>query len=260
MLKVISLIFSLVAMVFSIPYASADSLNDAGRAAYVSGDVYVVRGGERLPLAEGDSLFSADTVMTGSKGRATLQMNDESKIHVGRLSRIDLSNYTLKEKSLISGAFNMLWGRVRFLVSKLSDGAEFKVGTKTAVLGVRGTEFVVIVAMPEGIVDPTTLELPPNPPDLITTVYGIEGLVEGFSSTGERILIGPGMKVEFTNDGQIKFTSRDKPVSLPNVKPGTTPPPSLPDVPKPEDIRTPPPPPPPQPPGGGFGNPPYPLA
>lgn len=247
MLKIVSLVLSLFALVVSIPYASADSLNDAGKAAYVSGDAYVVRGGERLPLAEGDSVFSADTVITGDKGRVTLHMRDESKIHVGRLSRIDLSNYTLKEKSLISGAFNVLWGKVRFFVAKLSEGSDFKVGTKTAVLGVRGTEFIVMVPIPEGIVDPTTMALPDNLPELITTVFGIEGLVEGFSLTGERILIAPGVKVEFTKDAKIKFTTQDKPISIPTVKPNTTPPPPTPDVPTPADIIVPPaPPPPPQ--------------
>ena len=239
MLKVASLVFSLFSLLFSIPNASAGVLNDVGKAAYVSGDVYVVRGEERLPLVEGDGVLSADTVITGERGRVTLQMHDESKIHIGRLSRISLSDYTLKEKSLVSGAFNVLWGKVRFFVAKLSDGSGFKVSTRTAVLGVRGTEFVVMVPMPEGIVDPATMELPPNLPDLITTVFGIEGLVEGFSSTGERILIGPGVKVEFTNDGQIKFTSQDKPISVPTVKPGNTPPPPKPDVPTPADIIVP---------------------
>jgi len=240
--------YFLIALLLVPAGSAAESVGNVGSAAFVSGDVYVVRGTERLALAEGDGVLAADTVITGSRGRVTLQMHDESKIHIGRLSRISLSDYALKEKSLMSGAFNVLWGKVRFFVAKLSEGSGFKVSTRTAVLGVRGTEFVVIVPMPEGIADPTTMALPENLPELITTVYGIEGLVEGFSPTGERVLIGPGVKVEFTNDGKIKFTSQEKPVSIPTVKPGNSPAPKIPDVPKPSDIIISPPhsPPPPQ--------------
>lgn len=238
MLKVTSLFFSLFALVFLMPYASAGSLNDAGKASYVSGDVYVVRGGERLPLAEGDSVFSADTVITGRKGRVSLQMHDESKVYIGRASRMSLSNYAVKEKKLMSGVFNVLWGKVRFLVAKLSEGSEFKVGTKTAVLGVRGTEFVVILPMPEGIEDPTSIELSPNLPDLITTVYGIEGLVEGLSLKGERVLIGPGVKVEFSADNKVVLTFDQEPKNLPTIGvPNITP--AEPDVPTPADIPVP---------------------
>ena len=240
MIKTISVILSLMFLMVGTVNVSAESMNGAGKATYVSGEVFVIRGDERLPLAEGQSVFASDTVVTADSGRVTLQMRDASKVYVGRLSRVNLADYALKDDSLISGSLNVLWGKVRFFVAKLSNSSTFKVSTRTAVLGVRGTEFVVIVPMPEGLVDPLSPELPDNLPELITTVYGIEGLVEGFSSSGERILIGPGVKVEFTSDGKIKFTSVDKPVSLPTV-PGTTPPPQVPDVPGPEDIIVPPP-------------------
>jgi len=234
--KVVPIICSLIALSLAASVVFAETMSDVGKVTFVSGDVYVVRGAERLTLNEDDGVQAADTVITGSRGRVSLQMHDNSKVHIGRLSRVSLSNYALKEKSLMSGSFNVLWGRVRFFVAKLSEGSGFKVSTKTAVLGVRGTEFVVIVPMPEGIVDPTSLELPANLPDLITTVFGIEGLVEGVSLSGQKMLIGPGVKVEFTNDGKIKFTSQDKPISIPAVKPSNTTPPPTPDVPKPSDI------------------------
>jgi len=239
MYKVILIIGFLLASVVGVTTASAEILNDAGKATYVSGEVYVIRDSERLALSEGDSVFASDTVVTASSGRVTLLMHDDSKIYVGRSSRLSLSDYAVKEKTLISGAFNLLWGKVRFFVAKLSDNSSFNVSTRTAVLGVRGTEFVVIVPVPEGMPDLTGIEPPVNLPELITTVFGIEGLVEGFSSTGKRMLIGPGVKVEFTNDGTIKFTTQDKPISIPTVKPGSAPPPEIPDVPKPSDIIVP---------------------
>ncbi len=245
MQKVASIVFSLLALLLVAPVVLAQAGADVGKAVHVSGDVYVIRGAERLVLTEGDGVLAADTVMTGSRGRVSLLMHDDSRIHVGRLSRLSLSDYALKEKSLVSGALDLLWGKVRFFVARLSDGSGFSVSTRTAVLGVRGTEFVVIVPVPEGVADPTVTALPPSLPDLVTTVYGVEGVVEGVSTSGRRVLIGPGVKVEFSRDGKVKFTSPEKPLSVPVVKPGSNPAPEIPDVPKPTDIIVPTPPEPP---------------
>jgi len=236
--KVVFIIFSLIALSLAASVSFAETVSDVGKATYISGDVYVVRGEERIPLAEGDGVLAADTVITGSRGRVALQMHDNSKIHIGRSSRVSLSNYAVKEKTLVSGAFNVLWGKVRFFVAKLSGDSSFNVTTKTAVLGVRGTEFVVVVPMPEGVEDPTSIELSPNLPDLITTVYGIEGLVEGVSLKGERVLIGPGVKVEFSVDNKVVLTFDQEPKNLPSIGvPDIAP--VEPDVPSPADIPVP---------------------
>jgi len=233
--------FLLIVVFLFIPItsSSAESGAGVGKSIYASGEVHVIRGAERLSLKEGEVLFSADSIVTGSSGRVSLHMNDGSTVHIGRLSRINLSRYDITKSSLLSGAFKMLWGKVRFVVAKLSTGSDFKVSTKTAVLGVRGTEFLVVVPMPEGIVDPLTNELPVDLAGLITTVFGIEGLVEGVSTSGQRVLIGPGVKVEFTSDGKIKFSSLDKPL-IPTIKPGQGTAPEIPTIPKPSDIVLPP--------------------
>ena len=229
----------------------ADSSGEAGKVTYVAGDAFVIRDAERLPLTEGEVVFPSDTLVTGQSGRITLHMRDDSKIYMGRLSRISLSEYALKENSLISGGFSMLWGKVRFFVAKLNKGSEFSVSTETAVLGVRGTEFLVIVPIPGGITDPTAIKLPPDVPAEVTRVVGIEGIVVGLSRSGERVVISPGVTVEFTLDGKLIFRFSDKP-DIPKPLPGTGGP-DIPKVPGPADLRTPPPPPPPPPPPFSTG-------
>ncbi len=113
--------------------------------------------------------------------------------------------------------------------------------TKTAVLGVRGSEFLVIVPIPGGITDPTAIRLPPDLPLEVTRVVGIEGVVVGLSRSGERIAISPGVTVEFTQGGELIFRFTYKPdVRMP--LPGTGGP-DIPRIPGPADLRTPPPPP-----------------
>jgi hypothetical protein len=222
----------------------ADSPAEAGKVTYVKGDAFVIRETERIPLTEGEVVFPSDTLVTGQSGRITLHMRDDSKIHMARLSRISLSEYALKENSLISGGFSMLWGKVRFFVAKLNKGSVFNVSTETAVLGVRGTEFLVIVPIPGGITDPTAIKLPPDVPLEVTRVVGIEGIVVGLSRSGERVTISPGVTVEFTEGGELIFRFTDKP-SLSKPLPGTGGPVVPPKIPGPADLRTPPPPPPP---------------
>lgn len=216
--------------------ASAESMRGAGKVTYVLGDAYVIRGSKRTPLSAGDILFSSDMLVTGYRGRIRLQMHDGSKVHLGRLSRISVSNYTLKKGSLISGAFNMLWGKARFFVTKLSKGSGFRVTTGTAVLGVRGTEFLVVIPIPGGITDPTAIHLPPDVPVEVTTVIGVEGLVVGLSLSGERVNISPGVTVEFTKDGKLIFRFSEKP-AISGATPGGAP--KIPDVPNPADLRPP---------------------
>lgn len=233
-------VMALLILVVGPAAALADSSREAGRVVYVEGDAFVIRDTERLSLTGGEAVIPSDTLVTGERGRITLHMLDGSKIHVGRLSRVSLSEYALKENSLISGGFNMLWGKVRFFVARLNKGSLFSVGTKTAVLGVRGTEFLVTVPIPGGITDPTAIRLPPDLPAEVTRVVGIEGMVVGLSRSGERVTISPGVTVEFTEGGELIFRFSDKP-DVPKSLPGASGP-DIPKVPGPADLRTPPPP------------------
>ncbi|MDT8375813.1 MAG: FecR family protein [Mariprofundaceae bacterium] len=219
--------------------ALADASEEAGRVTYVTGDALVIRNAEQVSLAEGDRVFSSDTLVTGQSGRVSLVMRDDSKVFVGRLSRVDVSEYVVKENSLISGGFNMLWGKIRFYVARLNKGSEFSVSTQTAVLGVRGTEFLVTVPIPGGITDPAAIKLPPGLPAEVTRVVGIEGVVVGLSRSGERVTISPGVTVEFTQGGEVIFRFADKP-DVPKSLPGAGS--DIPKIPGPADLRTPPPP------------------
>jgi hypothetical protein len=240
--RLLLFVVALLMLVAGPAVALADSPVEAGKVTYVKGDAFVIRDTERLPLAEGEVVVPSDTLVTGQSGRITLHMRDGSKIHMGRLSRISLSEYVMKENSLISGGFSMLWGKVRFFVAMLNKGSLFSVSTKTAVLGVRGSEFLVIYPIPGGITDPTAIRLPPDVPLEVTRVVGIEGMVVGLSRSGERITISPGVTVEFTQGGELIFRFSDRP-DMPKPLPGTGGP-DIPKVPGPADLRTPPPPPP----------------
>ncbi len=95
---------------------------------------------------QGLPLFKRDVIVTQEGGRVRLQLVDESVLTVASRSRLVLaaSVYDRKKKSRVS-FLRLSIGRLRCLVKKFANfrRSEFKVMTITAVVGVRGSDFVV---------------------------------------------------------------------------------------------------------------------
>lgn len=174
-----------------------------GTVDYVAGDVSAIREGRVITLQPKAPVYAADTVVTGKRGRVKLSMHDGSSVFIGRNSRISLEQYRSRQGSLISGVFNLLWGKARFVVKKLRGSkSSFSVKTTTVVLGVRGTNFIVSVEKPPGI-DP----LQPGPvrlPRLPTMTLLEEGklLIRAVPSGREAMLL-PGQIAVITPTGRI---------------------------------------------------------
>jgi hypothetical protein len=107
---------------------------------------------ELRPGTPGSKVCSGDTVISGAASRVRLKMDDGNELNISPDSKIVLENYQFepaqnKKKVLL----NVLQGKVRAATKqenmyndKASDGAanSFQVKTKTAVAGVRGTDFL----------------------------------------------------------------------------------------------------------------------
>lgn len=110
------------------------------------GAVWIERGDARLPGVVGVRLQTADVVRTGADGSAGMVMVDNSLLSVGpnsvlSLERLDFDATTQGgrfDSSLSKGTLGVVSGRI----AKQSPDA-MSVRTPSAILGVRGTEFVV---------------------------------------------------------------------------------------------------------------------
>jgi len=192
---------------FFFPQASkAANHSVAGNITYVSGDVVVLRGDNEEPLVKNQLVFSSDTIITGKFGRVRLSMRDGSTISIGRLSRISISDFHVKNRSLMSGLFNMLWGKARFVVSHLKlANASFSVKTSTAVLGVRGTSFIVSLDMPENVIGHLNArQIRPDPMPTTTLLNEGRLAVKALPKGGE-ILLKAGQLAVVGKDGKIKI-------------------------------------------------------
>ena len=97
-------------------------------------------------LALRSDVFVGERVRTGDASRVKLLMRDDSVITLGARSELTIDEQVVRQEGSTS-RLGALVGAVRAVVTDRygSRGASFEVKTPTAVAGVRGTGFVVLV-------------------------------------------------------------------------------------------------------------------
>jgi len=91
-------------------------------------------------------LYKGDTLIARSKGRLSIQLNDNSILSLGSESKLTLNKVMIDPVSKTRSSFmNLPSGRVRFGVKRMKNykSSDFKVKTPTALVGVRGSDFVI---------------------------------------------------------------------------------------------------------------------
>jgi len=135
-------------LVLLLACAAAGAADDVGEIKVARGQVSVDRGGQSLPAQVGMALAAADVVKTGADGSVGITMRDNSLLSAGpnsvlSLVRFDFDPTTYQgrfESGLQRGTLAVVSGRI----ARQSPQA-MTVRTPSAVLGVRGTDFVVSV-------------------------------------------------------------------------------------------------------------------
>lgn len=121
---------------------------DIGQVKVVKGHVTIERVSQSLPATAGMHVEASDVVRTGVDGSVGITMTDNSLLSAGPDSVLALDRYEFDDvtsagrfdASLRQGTLAVVSGRL----AKQSRDA-MKVHTPSAILGVRGTEFVVRV-------------------------------------------------------------------------------------------------------------------
>ena len=129
--------------------------------------------GEQLPPG---------TILDTGSGKLLLRLSDGSEVMVRAHTRLQVQQPSLTDPSY----FQLLLGRIRALINKRTGGAvPFELGTPSAVIAVRGTQFEVEV----------------NPRN-VTEVDVVDGLVEvyGRNATGGSVLLEPGFSTRVGMD------------------------------------------------------------
>lgn len=125
--------------------------SDVGQVKTAKGTVHVEREGKRIPANVGMPIRQADTLVTGADGAVGVTFTDNSLLSTGPNSVLVVDRYTFDstthagrfDASLKKGTLAVVSGKM----VKQSPEA-MKVRTPAAIMGVRGTEFVVQVEEP----------------------------------------------------------------------------------------------------------------
>lgn len=164
----------------------------------LSGTATIERGAKSFSAALGSDLESKDTIVTSTTSKAQLTFKDNTIITVGKQSRFSIEEYLFDTADSSNAKFNVISGTVRAMSGKIGKIApeKFTVKTKTATIGIRGTDFVVHVA------DDGTI-----------SIFCLQGSIIVRDSNGHNVIIDAGAYITITPKGDIsgpqEFTSSE---------------------------------------------------
>ncbi len=142
-----NILFAVAAVFLAAPAMAAD----IGLIKVAKGSVQIQRGAAKVPAAVGTGLQASDVILTGADGSAGITFTDNSLVSVGPNSVFAIDKYSF-DSTTHAGHFegNLRQGRLAAVSGKMvkQSPESMKIRTPSAVMGVRGTEFVVQVDEP----------------------------------------------------------------------------------------------------------------
>jgi hypothetical protein len=125
---------------------------DVGLVKVAKGSVHIERGAGKLPVAVGTAVQPADVIVTGDDGSAGITFTDNSMVSVGPRSVFAIDKYSFDTTTHV-GEFegNLRQGKLAAVSGKMvkQQPESMKIRTPSAIMGVRGTEFLVQVDEPK---------------------------------------------------------------------------------------------------------------
>jgi hypothetical protein len=161
--------------------AGAAVAQDVGRLVDLDGTVEIVRSGAVLPASVGSAVHVGDVVRTRRPGGARLVLGDGSVLNLGTETALVIDDQVFRPAGgVVRSIARLLQGTTRALVGHYYNqpDAVYELNTPTAVVGVRGTEFVVVF----------------DPIGKVTDVLGVTGTVVVYSALDRvknEVVLGP---------------------------------------------------------------------
>ena len=139
-------------LVAALGFAGSAAAADIGLIKVAKGSVEIQRGASKVPAKVGAGVQTADVVVTGADGSAGITFTDNSLVSVGPNSVFSIDKYSF-DSTTHAGQFegNLRQGRLAAVSGKMvkQSPESMKIRTPSAIMGVRGTEFVVQVDEPK---------------------------------------------------------------------------------------------------------------
>jgi hypothetical protein len=131
-------------------------------------------------LKPGDDIFREDVINTASDASVKLLFNDQSIMDLGQSSLFKVEQYEPSSKpEERKVAMSLSYGRIRAAINqKVGSEGSFKIKTKAATMGVRGTEFYVLSDISSSMAGKESKSEPSVAAPAKTQVVVTEGKVE----------------------------------------------------------------------------------
>ena len=141
-------------MVVALAVAGPVAAADVGLVKVSKGNVQIQRGDAKLPAGVGAGLQISDVIVTGADSSAGITFTDNSLVSIGPNSVFAIDKYSFDTTTHV-GEFegNLKQGRLAAISGKMvkQSPESMKIRTPSAIMGVRGTEFVVQVDEPANV-------------------------------------------------------------------------------------------------------------
>lgn len=132
-----------LAVMIALPSWATD---EAGLIKVAKGTVTIERSGQKMIVTAGMPVLAGDRVVTGEDGSVGITLKDNTLLSAGPKSLLVLNSFAFNEAtheggldaSLKRGTLSVVSGK---LAKNTPDSVKFR--TPAAILGVRGTEFVI---------------------------------------------------------------------------------------------------------------------
>jgi ferric-dicitrate binding protein FerR (iron transport regulator) len=147
MKSIVTLSLSLMLFLSSSPLVMADDIDGIVATATISrilGHVKVLRKNRFEHAYRGMKLKKGDEIRTGRRGRAYIDFPDNSRVKLGNRSRFLIRDWGKSDDGIFTSVLRIFQGAFRYTAGVLSNGLTARrtsLTTRTAVLGVRGTDF-----------------------------------------------------------------------------------------------------------------------
>lgn len=127
---------------------STQLLANVGIITALKGKASIDRAGNDIPASLGSSLEKKDHVLTQDNTKLQIIFNDDTIVSLGKNSNFSVSEYLFEDGQEPIAKFGILKGAMRTITGKIGKIApkKFSVETKTATIGIRGTNFTIVVA------------------------------------------------------------------------------------------------------------------
>jgi hypothetical protein len=135
-----------VLLAFTGP-ALAQQGDSTGMVVASRGEVIALADGGSRELKQGDFIYVSDEIITSNRSFAVLQFEDGAKVTVRPDSTLIIETYLYNGDGNDEATLNLVEGGLRVITGAMakSNPENYKVRTPVALMGVRGTEFSVML-------------------------------------------------------------------------------------------------------------------